>query len=225
VLKAQGLGSRKIVVWDHNRDLITQRADVILSDPEAAQYVWGVGYHWYETWAGGEPMVRNVAAVTAAWPNTHVLLTEATVEGFDPAKLQNWAHGERYGSAMIQDFNAGAVGWTDWNLLLDERGGPNHVGNFCFAPVHADTASGKLTYTPSFHYQGHFSKYIRPGATRVSATTNRSALQATAFVNTDGRVATVVMNGSAKPMRYALQIDGQQAEVDIPAHAIQTLLR
>jgi hypothetical protein len=67
------------------------------------------------------------------------------------------------------DLNAGAVGWTDWNILLDERGGPNHVGNFCFAPVHADRATGALTFTPSFAYLGHFSKFIRPGAQRVSA--------------------------------------------------------
>jgi glucosylceramidase len=40
---------------------------------------------------------------------------------------------------MIQDFNNGTVGWTDWNVLLDQNGGPNHVGNFCFSPLHGDT--------------------------------------------------------------------------------------
>jgi hypothetical protein len=93
-----------------------------------------------------------------------LLLTEATVEGFDPARLQDWANAKRYGRQIIDDVNAGAVGWTDWNILLDERGGPNHVGNFCFAPVHADVASGQLTFTPSFAYLGQFSKFMRPGA-------------------------------------------------------------
>ena len=225
VLRAQGLGERKIVVWDHNRDLIAQRADTILSDPEAAQYVWGVGYHWYETWSGGEPMVRNVAATQAAWPKINLLLTEATVERYDPARLYDWANAERYGSAMIQDFNAGAVGWTDWNLLLDETGGPNHVGNFCFAPVHADTRTGEVHYTPSFFYFGHFSKFIRPGAVRVSATTSRSTLEATAFRNPDGSVATVVMNRGAAAITYTLQIDGQQAVLTIAPRAIQTVVQ
>ena len=67
---------------------------------------------------------------------------------------------------MINDFNDGAVGWTDWNVLLDEQGGPNHVGNFCFAPVHADTKTGELIYTNSYYYIGHFSKFVRPGARR-----------------------------------------------------------
>lgn len=224
-LQAAGLGDKKIIAWDHNRDLIFDRANVILSDPQAAKYVWGIGYHWYETWAGGEPMYRNVAAVREAWPHVNLLLTEATVERFDPARLEDWANAERYGSALINDFNAGAVGWTDWNLLLDQRGGPNHVGNFCFAPVHADTRTGTLTFTPSFHYLGHFSKFIRPGAQRVSAVSTRSTLLTTAFLNADGQLATVVLNTGAAEVRYRLQVSGQEAELRIPPRAIQTLVQ
>ena len=62
---------------------------------------------------------------------------------------------------MINDFNDGASAWTDWNILLDENGGPNHVGNFCFAPVHADTRNGQLIYTNAYYYIGHFSKFVR----------------------------------------------------------------
>jgi glucosylceramidase len=50
---------------------------------------------------------------------------------------------------MINDFNNGTVAWTDWNVLLDENGGPNHVENYCFAPVHGDTMSDELTFTNS----------------------------------------------------------------------------
>ena len=222
-LARAGLGSRKLIVWDHNRDLIKHRADVILSDPEAAKYVWGVGFHWYETWDGSPPMHANVAATQQGWPGIQVLLTEATVERFDPARLQSWPNAERYGRQIIGDFNAGAVGWTDWNILLDERGGPNHVGNFCFAPVHADTVTGALTFTPTFAYLGHFSKFIRPGARRVSAVSNRTALHTTAFLNPDGRLAIVVLNDGDKPVRYLVQIGTAAVALTIPAHAIQTL--
>jgi glucosylceramidase len=82
--------------------------------------------------------------------------TEGCVEKFDYSKLQRWANGERYGKSMIHDFNNGTVGWTDWNILLDQNGGPNHVGNFCFSPIHGDTRTGALIYTPSYYYIGHF---------------------------------------------------------------------
>ena len=224
VMAQAGLGDRKIIVWDHNRDLMTQRARVIFEDPEASKYAWGMGFHWYETWAGGAPMFANVGAVHRAWPDKHLLLTEATVEGFDPARLQSVANAERYGTALINDFNNGAEGWTDWNILLDEKGGPNHVGNFCFAPVHADTRTGELTFTPSFWYLGHFSKFIRPGAHRVEAASSRSSLATTSFANADGSLATVVMNATDKPVDYRFFVGHDEARVAIPAHAIQTLV-
>ncbi len=220
-----GYADKKIVVWDHNRDMMPYRAQVILGDPEAAKYAWGMGFHWYETWAGFEPMYRNVAAVAEAYPDKPLLLTEATVEKFDPARYQYWPNAERYGSAMINDLNNGAVGWTDWNILLDETGGPNHVGNLCFAPVHADTRTGELIYTPSYYYIGHFSKFIRPNARRVSAASSRSTLLATSFLNEDGKLATVVMNPTDKEITYNFYVGPDSAQVSIPAHAMQTLVQ
>lgn len=221
-LAAAGLGDRKIVVWDHNRDLVTNRAHTILGDPEAAKYVWGVGFHWYETWAGGEPMHGNVAEVKAAYPDVQVLLTEACVEGFERDRYQHWPNAERYGAAVVGDLNAGAVGWIDWNVLLDETGGPNHVGNFCFAPIHAD--GGGLVYTPSYYYLGHFSKFIRPGAERVSAVSSQSKLRTTSFRNPDGSLATVVLNLGDDPVAYRFSVGTREAATTIPPRAIQTLL-
>ncbi|MFC6184383.1 glycoside hydrolase family 30 protein [Pseudoxanthomonas japonensis] len=224
-MHAAGYADKKIIVWDHNRDMMLYRAQVILGDPEAAKYAWGLGFHWYETWAGFDPMFRNVAAVTEAFPDKPVLLTEAAVEKFDPARYQHWPNAERYGTSMINDFNNGAVGWTDWNMLLDEKGGPNHVGNYCFAPLHADTRTGELIYTPSYYYIGHFSKFIRPEARRVSTASSRSTLLATAFVNPDGRLATVVMNPTDKEIAYNFYVGQASAVVTIPARAIQTLVQ
>ncbi|MEP6805507.1 MAG: glycoside hydrolase family 30 beta sandwich domain-containing protein, partial [Flavobacterium sp.] len=115
-------------------------------------------------------------------------------------------------------------GWTDWNILLDQFGGPNHVGNFCFAPIHADTTTGELIYTPSYYYIGHFSKFIRPDAVRVSTSVSRSYLSSTSFLNKDGKMATVVMNNTDNDITYNFIIATEQAIVKIPSHAIQTLV-
>ncbi len=109
-LQKQNLSSKKIVVWDHNRDLVSQRANVIFSDPEASKYVWGIGFHWYETWTGGKPMYANLANVNKSYPDKNLLFTEGCNERFDAAKYQFWPNGERYGDAMINDFNNGTVG-------------------------------------------------------------------------------------------------------------------
>ena len=125
---------------------------------------------------------------------------------------------------MINDFNSGVVGWTAWNILLDETGGPNHVGNFCFAPVHADTQTGELIYTPSYYYIGHFSKFINPEAVRVSTTTSRSTLESTTFKNIDGSMVTVVMNKTDDKITYNLMVNDSQVSLEILPHSMQTLL-
>ncbi len=223
-LAKSGMASKKLIAWDHNRDLVYQRASTILSDPAAAKYVWGIGFHWYETWTGGSMQFENLRRVKEAFPNTNLAFTEGCVESFKLDRVNAWDLGERYGISMVNDFNCGTSVWTDWNVLLDETGGPNHVSNLCFAPVHADTKTGQLIYTNSYYYVGHFSKYIRPGAKRIVASTNRFNLQATAFLNTDGKIAVVVLNVSDTKIPYKLCIQGKAASVECFPHSITTVV-
>jgi len=223
-LAKSGMTDKKIIAWDHNRDLIYQRASTILSDPAAAKYVWGIGFHWYEDWTGGGKIFDNVRRVNEAFPNTNLIFTEGCPERFNFSQINDWKWGEVYGRSMINDFNNNTVAWTDWNILLDEIGGPNHAGNFCFAPVHADTKTGQIYYLNSFYYIGHFSKFIRPGAKRIIASSSRGQLLTTAFKNTDGKIAVVVMNQSSTKISYRLCIQGKAAEVTSLPHSIQTLI-
>jgi glucosylceramidase len=223
-LAKAGLGEKKLIAWDHNRDLIFQRASTILEDPAAAKYVWGIGFHWYETWTGGPMQFDNVQLTHAAFPGKDLIFTEGCKEKFSFDSLQAWSLGERYGYSMINDFNDGASAWTDWNILLDENGGPNHVGNFCFAPVHADTRTGELIYTNAFYYIGHFSRFVRPGARRIAVSSNRTALQTTAFVNKDGSVVVIVMNTTDQSMPFQLLLKGQSAATESMPHSIATLI-
>ncbi len=223
-MEKEGLKDKKIIVWDHNRDLIYQRAQTYMNDPEAAKYIWGIGFHWYEDWSGGTPMYDNIRRVYEAFPDKNIFFTEGCAESFDSTRYNAWVLGEEYGRSMINDFNNGMVGFTDWNILLDETGGPNHVGNFCFAPVHADKRTGKLIYTNAYYYIGHFSKYIQPGAKRVSAASSRSGLITTAFRNPDGKLVVIVMNQTDKQTNYNLWINGQAAEAIAYPHSISTLI-
>jgi glucosylceramidase len=219
-----GMADKKLIAWDHNRDLIYQQASTILEDPAAAKYIWGIGYHWYETWTGGPMLFDNVKLVARAFPSKNLLFTEGCKEKFSFDSLAAWSLGERYGYSMINDFNSGATGWTDWNILLDETGGPNHAGNLCFAPVHADTRKGQLIYTNTFYYIGHFSKFIRPGAHRIAVSSNRAALQTTAFVNKDGSLVVIVMNTTDKSLPYHLCLKGKAAVTESLPHSIATLI-
>ena len=125
---------------------------------------------------------------------------------------------------MFNDFNSGVEGWLDWNILLDETGGPNHVGNFCFAPVIADTKQGILIYTNSYYYLGHFSKFIRPGAQRITSSSNRGDLLTTAFKNQDNKIVVIVMNKSDLVMNCNLFIDSKETKLESLPHSISTII-
>jgi len=224
-LEKKGLGSKKVIIWDHNRgDMLEKRANLVFSDPEVSKYAWGIGFHWYETWNGGPPQFESVAKVHEEFPNKNLIFTEGCIEKFDAKKYQFWGNAERYGINMINDFNNGTVAWTDWNILLDQNGGPNHVGNFCFAPIHADTTKDELIYTPMYYYIGHFSKFIRPNAKRVIETISDKSLLSTSFKNSDGQLITIVMNQSEKEIVYAIENQTTKNTITIPAHAIQTVV-
>lgn len=223
-LQQQGLGNKKLIAWDHNRDLLYQRATTILNDPAAAKYVWGLGFHWYETWTGSAMQFENLKRVHETFPDRNLIFTEGCVEKFDWNRIHDWSIGERYGFSMVNDFNSGTVAWTDWNILLDENGGPNHVGNFCFAPVHADTKTGKLIYTNAYYYLGHFSKFIKAGAQRIGAASSRDKLATTAFINPDGKLVVIVLNISNDEVAYKLWLQGNAASLTSLPHSIATLI-
>lgn len=223
-LHKNGMANKKLIAWDHNRDLIFQRASVVLNDPGAAKYIWGFGFHWYETWTGSDMQFENLKKVAESFPGKNLVFTEGCQEKFDWNRVDDWKLGEKYGYSIINDFNSGTVAWTDWNILLDEKGGPNHASNFCFAPVHADTRTGKLVYTNAYYYIGHFSKFIKPGAKRIISSSNRDKLQTTAFKNTDGSIALVVMNTTDEKIAYKVWMKGQAAATTALPHSIVTII-
>ena len=216
-LHAAGLGHVKIVAWDHNRDHMVERASVMYGDPEAAKYVWGTGFHWY-----GESHFDHVQLVHDAWPDKQLLFTEGCQEG--GPHHGSWDLGERYAHSMINDLNAWTVGWIDWNLLLDEHGGPNHVGNLCSAPILADTAHDRLLHQSSYHYIGHFARFVKPGARRVLCAASLQDLEAAAFVNPDASIAIVVLNRTEATIPFALRLGAGTLAAELPPRSIASYL-
>lgn len=219
-----GYKDKKVMIWDHNRDLIYQRATTTLKDPETAKYAHGIGYHWYETWNNKTQLFNNLGETQKAFPNMFLAFTEGCKEQFKFDGIYDVSLGELYGKNMLNDFNQGTALWTDWNVLLDETGGPNHVGNLCFAPIIADTRTGEVHYTYEYYYVGHVSKFIKPNAQRIGNSSNRAALISTTFKNETGELVTVIMNESDNDIDSFLWIQGQAAKLSVPAHSIQTVI-
>ncbi|WP_371374932.1 glycoside hydrolase family 30 beta sandwich domain-containing protein [Thalassotalea aquiviva] len=134
----------------------------------------------------------------------------------------------RYARNIIVSFNNYMNGWIDWNIVLDHNGGPNHVGNFCGAPIMIDTNTKEVYYTPIFHVLSQFSQTIRPGDKAVQTETilaglDSDALHASATVNDNNVLSVQLLNTTKEPINYQLQIGENVADVVIKANAVQTV--
>ena len=125
---------------------------------------------------------------------------------------------------MIGNFNNYCNAFIDWNLLLDEKGGPNHVGNYCDAPIMADTQKDEFEIHSSYYYIGHFSKYIRKGARRIGSSRFTDELETVAFVNPDGAIVAVVLNRTESDMPFAFRLRGKLIECMAESHSIATYI-
>jgi len=134
----------------------------------------------------------------------------------------------RYARNIIVSFNHWVTGWIDWNIVLDKDGGPNHVGNFCGAPIMIDTETQYVYYTPVFYVLSQLSRTIRPGDKAVEVVTSsdfaEGVIYSSASLNEEGRLSIQVLNTSKEPMTYHLQVGSQYAELIIPANALQTVI-
>lgn len=217
----------KILIWDHNRDKIFQRVQESIDYPGARDIIWGVAYHWYVS-----EQSENLSMVHNSYPEKHLVFSEGCVELVNEsgetsskAGMGAWEHGETYGRNIIKDFNNYCEGWIDWNLVLNECGGPNYVGNFCEAPILIDRNTDTVIYNKSYYYIGHFSKYIKPGAKRIQCGSDaEKGIYSVAYQNPDGEIIVVVQNELEEQKELALIVDGKGINIEMPAHSITTFI-
>jgi glucosylceramidase len=222
-LARAGMEGVHLCILDHIRDLVDEWTRTIYSDAKASRYVWGTALHWYVSDDFASTMRAH-----AAFPDKPTLFTEGCVDReVDSGKwvLGKWDHGERYAHSMINDFKNWVCGWIDWNIVLDQAGGPNHVGNFCDAPVIVDTETGAVRYQSMFYYIGQFSRFVRPGAERIESHGGPAGLESVAFANPDSGLAVVVLNKGESPVAFRLADGAESRMCAIPARAIQTYVR
>ena len=116
------------------------------------------------------------------------------------------------------------MAWIDWNLILDEKGGPNHVGNYCSAPIIVDTRSQDIIYQSSYYYLGHFSRFIKRGDRIIECENRTENLLALASINDSGATTTILMNKNNTQEKFIYMDGNVILDLCIPARSIVTLI-
>lgn len=212
-LKEHGLDGIEIYIWDHNKERALEWAETIL-DEETDEMVAGVAFHWYS----GDHF-ENIRMIRERFPRKKLLLSEACIEYSKCAPDDYLKNAQKYAHDMIGNMNEGMETFLDWNLVLDELGGPNHVKNYCDAPFLYDTEKKELTETNILAYLWHFSHFIEPGAVRIGVSRYTDKLEATAFQK-DNRIVFVLLNRSGEDIPAYIRLEERCAEVKVSARSI-----
>ena len=247
-LEAEGKGNVMILGYDQNRDHLKDWVDVMYKDEASSKYYAGTAIHWYASTYEVFPEVLQYAHEKS--PDKYLIQTEAcgdseipkwnddqwywskeaTDWGWDWAPEDQkhlhpkYAPVNRYARDIIGCLNNWVDGWIDWNMVLDKQGGPNWFKNWCLAPVIVDPDLDEVYFTPIYYTLSHFSKFIRPGATRIGFESSDESLMVTAAKNIDGSIAVVVFNEGNKPKNFALSLNDKKIDISINQKAIQTIL-
>jgi len=234
--------------YDQNREHLKEWVDAQFNSAAGKKYFDGTAVHWYASTYDYFPKELQYAHDVA--PDKYLIQTEGCVDseipkwqddqwywskeatdwGWDWATEETkylhpkYAPANRYARDIIGCLNNSVDGWVDWNMVLDRQGGPNWFKNWCVAPVIVDPEQDKIYYTPLYYIMSHFSRYIRPGASRIGFESNNEQIMVTAAQNPDGSIACVVFNPEMNSQSILLELNDRNTTITIPGQAIQTII-
>ncbi|HWO64491.1 MAG TPA: glycoside hydrolase family 30 beta sandwich domain-containing protein [Umezawaea sp.] len=227
----------KILAYDHNwathpgdigttppgEDPETDYAEDFLSGP-AAKWVAGTAFHCYY----GDPSAQT--ALRNAHPDKGIWFTECSGSHGPtdpPAKV--------FRDTLVWHARTIAIGTTrnwaksvvNWNIALDETGGPHLGGCDTCTGLVTVGADGTVTTNAEYYTIGHLSKFVKPGAKRVASTSFGSTgwngqITDVAFRNPDGSTALVVHNENDEPRSFAVAVGDQVFDYTLPGGALAT---
>ncbi|MEU1122832.1 RICIN domain-containing protein [Streptomyces sp. NPDC005899] len=213
-LTAAGLPTN-LLAYDHNWDHPNFPLDV-LSRTSGIPRVIGAAFHCY----GGTPAAQQQVTATGK----RVFFTECS--GTDSADRSTtfadtlkW-HAE---NLVVQNMRTGGETVVNWNLALDQNGGPHqgHCTDRCNGIV--EIANGTVTKGAEYYVLGHVTRFVKPGAIRIGSTSQGGGgVRNVAFQNPDGTRAAYVVNTASSAQRVSLTDSGRSAAYTLPAGAVAT---
>jgi len=202
--------------------------DPALNDPEALQYINGVGFQWWSY-----QKARSLY-------NSNLGLNMMQTETMCGDGNNTWQYAKDQFDLMWLYFESGVTAYTMWNMVL-EPGGVNTTGGWNQnAPITVNQTTGEISYNPHYYEFKHFSYYIEPNASRIATTGNydaaypivdgtsdssyRADLHEIAFQNPNGDNVLLVKNGSSSDQTVAINFNGRKIKPTLPANSISTFV-
>ncbi|GHT29189.1 glucosylceramidase [Bacteroidia bacterium] len=213
----------KVYLFDHNYnyDNMNDQNDYPIRIYDAGvdqDVVAGSAYHNY----GGNR--EELLDIHDQSPDMELVFTETSIG--------TWNDGRNLPVRLMADMQEIALGTVNnwctgvivWNLMLDTDRGPNRDGGCqtCYGAVDIDRSNYK-TITRNSHYYiiGHLSVVVKPGATRIaSGGYVENGIVYSAFENTDGTYACVLLNNTNENKKITLEDSKHHFSYEVPSKSV-----
>ncbi|KAF2342243.1 RICIN domain-containing protein [Flavobacterium tistrianum] len=208
-MAAAGYGNIKIIAFDHNCDNTAYPIDVLNN----SSYVDGAAFHLY---------LGNISAMSTVktQTNKNVYFTEQyTGSGGSFSGDFGW----HMQNVVIGSTNNWSKTVLEWNAANNASLGPRTPGG-CSTCLGAITVNNSTSYTKNVAYYiiGQISKFVKPGALRIGASSTNSSIQSAAFKNPDGSTALVVYNSGGSSNTIKVVSGSSAFNYAVPASSAVT---
>ena len=230
-LLQSGLTTKLMMSEAPERKVAYDRYPIVLDDPAARKFVSVVAYHGYDF-----KNYDKIAELEKKYSDLPFWMDElcyAYEAGYPKNKklpIYDFDDGDAWGNIIFNDLEAGTSAWLYWNAILDETGGP-----WAVSPVHGNPdpnaqhpvviinkTTHEITYTGTYYYLAHFSKFVRPGAVRLQTTGTAKGIRVMAFQTPEGGYVTQLLNSLNQDEEVNLVSKGRTLHVTLPARSITT---
>ena len=161
-------------------------------DP-AEQYLSVITGHGYDS-PPNFPLSTKKKTWLSEWADLSGDYTPYTFfENDGPGEGMTWARAIQV--ALVDAHVSGFVYW---------EGAENATSNSCLINL----VGNEIITTKRYWVFAQFSKFARPGAHRVEATSSESLLTVSSFINLDGRVATQMINNATAAYDVSFKVKG-----------------
>jgi glucosylceramidase len=230
-LQQSGLTTKLMMSEAPERIVASERYHEVLDDPATRKFISVVAYHGYD-FANYDKIAELETKYSEFpfWMDELCYAYEASYPTNKMLPIYEFDDGDNWGNIIFNDLEAGTSAWLYWNAILDETGGP-----WAVSPVHGNPDPNsqhpvviinkhthEVTYTGTYYYLAHFSKFVRPGAVRIETTGKTDGVRVMAFRSPEGGYVAQILNSAAESMDVNLEFKGKTLHLNVPARSIST---
>ncbi|XP_053978121.1 lysosomal acid glucosylceramidase-like isoform X1 [Hylaeus volcanicus] len=212
-----------VLALDDDRELLPWYVEPLFRNKKASKYTVGTAVHWYFE---NEASITTLDKTHEEFPDKILLLTEASIIepiwGTPNFTEKAWAHGEKYFKEIMKYVNHWSVGFVDWNLALNEEGGPSWVKNYLDAGIIVNPEKDEFYKLPIFYAMAHFSRFVDRGSARISIAGNKT-IKSTAFITPSEETVVILYNSNNFSTSVTLA-DEQMLQLELSPYSMNTII-